>query len=101
MVQKCHIYEQGGFKPWYLEECSSTLTTTYSSGTPGQDASIVTVDQVLSIMKRRRNPYSCKQDERLRSDHICTSAHTGTSASAPLAAGVVALALEVKSFLFN
>ena len=30
----------------YLEECSSTLATTYSSGTPGQDASIVTVDQV-------------------------------------------------------
>lgn len=33
----------------YLEECSSTLATTYSSGTPGQDASIVTVDQVLSL----------------------------------------------------
>ena len=30
-----------------MEECSSTLATTYSSGTPGQDASIVTVDQVL------------------------------------------------------
>ena len=29
-----------------MEECSSTLATTYSSGTPGQDASIVTVDQV-------------------------------------------------------
>jgi hypothetical protein len=36
---------QGGLKPWYLEECSSTLATTYSSGTPGQDASIATVDQ--------------------------------------------------------
>jgi len=69
---------QGGFKPWYLEECSSTLATTYSSGTPGQDASITTVDQ----------------DARLRKDRICTSAHTGTSASAPLAAGVCALALE-------
>ena len=23
---------QGGRKPWYLEECSSTLATTYSSG---------------------------------------------------------------------
>ena len=31
----------------YLEECSSTLATTYSSGTPGQDASITTVDQVM------------------------------------------------------
>ncbi|XP_023335904.1 furin-like protease 2 [Eurytemora carolleeae] len=69
---------QGGLKPWYLEECSSTLATTYSSGTPGQDASITTVDQ----------------DARLRRDHLCTSAHTGTSASAPLAAAVCALALE-------
>jgi proprotein convertase subtilisin/kexin type 5 len=36
---------QGGFRPWYLEECSSTLATTYSSGTPGVDGSIATVDQ--------------------------------------------------------
>ena len=36
---------QGGRKPWYLEECSSTLATTYSSGTPSHDASITTVDQ--------------------------------------------------------
>ena len=32
-----------------MEECSSTLATTYSSGTPGQDASIVTVDQVHDV----------------------------------------------------
>ena len=37
---------QAGFKPWYLEQCSSTLATTFSSGTPGHDESIVTVDQV-------------------------------------------------------
>ncbi|XP_033150164.1 furin-like protease 2 isoform X1 [Drosophila busckii] len=69
---------QAGFKPWYLEECSSTLATTYSSGTPGHDKSVATVDM----------------DGRLRSDHICTVEHTGTSASAPLAAGICALALE-------
>uniref|UniRef100_A0A1A9W1G0 furin n=1 Tax=Glossina brevipalpis TaxID=37001 RepID=A0A1A9W1G0_9MUSC len=69
---------QGGFKPWYLEECSSTLATTYSSGTPGHDKSVATVDM----------------DGRLRPDHICTVEHTGTSASAPLAAGICALALE-------
>ena len=69
---------QGGRKPWYLEECSSTLATTYSSGTPQHDASITTVDQ----------------DMKLRPDHICTSSHTGTSASAPLAAGICALALQ-------
>merc|ERR1712150_312527 len=69
----------GGRKPWYLEECSSTLATTYSSGTPTHDASITTVDQ----------------DKRLRPDRICTSSHTGTSASAPIAAGMSALVLEV------
>ncbi|KAJ2949490.1 hypothetical protein O0L34_g15413 [Tuta absoluta] len=69
---------QGGYKPWYLEECSSTLATTYSSGTPGHDKSIATADM----------------DGRLRADHICTVEHTGTSASAPLAAGICALALE-------
>ena len=71
---------QAGTKPWYLEECSSTLATSYSSGSPGQHASITTVDQ----------------DARLRADHLCTSSHTGTSASAPLAAGVAALALEAR-----
>ena len=69
---------QTGFKPWYLEQCSSTLATTFSSGTPGQDESIVTVDQ----------------DARLRPHKICTDQHTGTSASAPIAAAVCALALE-------
>ncbi|KOB78841.1 Endoprotease FURIN, partial [Operophtera brumata] len=69
---------QGGYKPWYLEECSSTLATTYSSGTPGHDKSVATVDM----------------DGRLRPDHICTVEHTGTSASAPLAAGICALSLE-------
>lgn len=74
---------QGGFKPWYLEQCSSTLTTTFSSGTPGHDASIATVDQ----------------DARLRPDKICTDQHTGTSASAPIAAAVCALALEANPSL--
>ena len=74
---------QNGFRPWYLEECSSTLATTYSSGTPGNDKSIATVDQ----------------DARLRNDHICTTEHTGTSASAPIAAGVCALALEANPAL--
>ena len=74
---------QGGRKPWYLEECSSTLATTYSSGTPSHDASITTVDQ----------------DKRLRPEKICTSAHTGTSASAPIAAGMCALALEINKGL--
>ena len=74
---------QGGYRPWYLEECSSTLATTYSSGTPGRDGSIITVDQ----------------DARLRPEHMCTAEHTGTSASAPIAAGVCALAMEANPSL--
>ncbi|KAK0424619.1 hypothetical protein QR680_008753 [Steinernema hermaphroditum] len=57
--------------PWYSEACSSTMATTYSSGQTG-DKMVVTTDLHNS----------------------CTKAHTGTSASAPLAAGIVALALE-------
>jgi len=30
-----------GNKPWYLEECSSTLTTTYSSGESYRERKIV------------------------------------------------------------
>ncbi|XP_072243964.1 proprotein convertase subtilisin/kexin type 5b isoform X1 [Leuresthes tenuis] len=67
---------ESGRKPWYLEECSSTLTTTYSSG-ENYDRKIITTD--------------------LR--HRCTDSHTGTSASAPMAAAIVALALEANSLL--
>ncbi|KAF7267577.1 hypothetical protein GWI33_019215 [Rhynchophorus ferrugineus] len=60
-----------GNVPWYSEACSSTLASTYSSGAVNE-RQVVTTD--------------------LR--HSCTSSHTGTSASAPLAAGICALALE-------
>ncbi|XP_074599820.1 proprotein convertase subtilisin/kexin type 4-like isoform X3 [Brevipalpus obovatus] len=62
---------ENGLVPWYSEACSSTLATTYSSGSFGE-RQIVTTDL----------------------HHGCTSTHTGTSASAPLAAGIAALALE-------
>ncbi|XP_071515735.1 furin-like protease 1 isoform X3 [Panulirus ornatus] len=61
-----------GRVPWYSEACSSTLATTYSSGSLGE-RQIITTDL----------------------HHSCTSSHTGTSASAPLAAGICALALQV------
>ena len=63
---------ENGLIPWYSEACSSTLATTYSSGSSGE-RKVVTTDL----------------------HHTCTSTHTGTSASAPLAAGIVALILEV------
>ncbi|KAK2161976.1 hypothetical protein LSH36_107g13013 [Paralvinella palmiformis] len=65
-----------GAVPWYSEACSSTLATTYSSGSGGE-RQIVTTD--------------------LRKD--CTEYHTGTSASAPLAAGICALVLQANPSL--
>ncbi|XP_052791389.1 furin-like protease kpc-1 isoform X1 [Mya arenaria] len=63
---------QNILKPFYLEECASTLATTFSSG-GGAEKKVVTVDL----------------------HNKCTETHTGTSASAPLAAGIVALILEI------
>ncbi|XP_070072195.1 furin-like protease 1 isoform X2 [Drosophila takahashii] len=60
-----------GHVPWYSEKCSSTLATTYSSGGQGEKQ-VVTTDL----------------------HHSCTVSHTGTSASAPLAAGIAALVLQ-------
>ncbi|XP_071583769.1 proprotein convertase subtilisin/kexin type 4 [Heliangelus exortis] len=61
----------GGHRPRYGEGCSAILTTTFSSRATSQEQ-IVTTDL----------------------HHGCTDGHTGTSASAPLAAGIMALALE-------
>ena len=60
----------------YSEACSSTLASTYSSGSSGE-RKVVTTDL----------------------HHTCTSSHTGTSASAPLAAGIVAMCLQVNKEL--
>ncbi|XP_055860099.1 furin-like isoform X2 [Biomphalaria glabrata] len=67
---------ENGHIPWYSEACSSTLATTYSSGSGGEKQ-IVTTDLRKS----------------------CTETHTGTSGSAPLAAGIIALALEANPML--
>jgi len=64
---------ENGLIPWYSEQCSSTLATTYSSGSSRQgERKVVTTD-----LHGR-----------------CTTSHTGTSASSPMAAGILALVLE-------
>ncbi|XP_063770373.1 proprotein convertase subtilisin/kexin type 4 isoform X2 [Pseudophryne corroboree] len=65
-----------GEVPWYSEACASTLTTTFSSNTR-KGRQIVTTDI----------------------HHRCTEHHTGTSASAPQAVGIIALALEANPAL--
>uniref|UniRef100_A0A0K2T2H0 furin n=1 Tax=Lepeophtheirus salmonis TaxID=72036 RepID=A0A0K2T2H0_LEPSM len=66
---------ENGFIPWYSESCASSLATTYSSGASNRrlrEKKIVTTDLHGS----------------------CTKSHTGTSASSPMAAALIALTLE-------
>ncbi|KAL7842797.1 hypothetical protein SRHO_G00244860 [Serrasalmus rhombeus] len=72
--------DENGRKPFYAEECASMLAVTFSSGGK-QQRSIVTSDWSL------------------QHGTGCTDAHTGTSAAAPLAAGMVALMLQVRPCL--
>lgn len=67
--------ERGHF-PWYGERCASTMATAYSSGAYW--------DQMIATTDLK---------------NTCTIRHTGTSAAAPLAAGIVALALEANPSL--
>ncbi|XP_052123023.1 neuroendocrine convertase 1-like [Frankliniella occidentalis] len=67
--------ERGHF-PWYGERCASTMATAYSSGAYW--------DQMIATTDLRNS---------------CTIRHTGTSAAAPLAAGIIALALEANPAL--
>lgn len=66
-----------GQMPYYAEHCAAMLAVTYSSG-QGHQRNIVTTDW------------------RLGSGTGCTDRHTGTSAAAPLAAGIIALMLQVR-----
>ncbi|KAM9733294.1 proprotein convertase subtilisin/kexin type 7 [Menidia menidia] len=72
--------DENGRMPFYAEECASMLAVTFSSG-GNKLRSIVTSD------------WSMQQGTG------CTEGHTGTSAAAPLAAGMVALMLQVRPCL--
>ncbi|KAI3354559.1 hypothetical protein L3Q82_019063 [Scortum barcoo] len=72
--------DEQGKMPFYAEECASMLAVTFSSGGTTL-RSIVTSD------------WSMLQGTG------CTEGHTGTSAAAPLAAGMVALMLQVRPCL--
>uniref|UniRef100_A0A3B5B2W7 Proprotein convertase subtilisin/kexin type 7 n=1 Tax=Stegastes partitus TaxID=144197 RepID=A0A3B5B2W7_9TELE len=72
--------DENGRMPFYAEECASMLAVTFSSGGT-KLRSIVTSDWSM------------------RQGTGCTEGHTGTSAAAPLAAGMVALMLQVRPCL--
>ncbi|XP_013404597.1 proprotein convertase subtilisin/kexin type 7 isoform X1 [Lingula anatina] len=69
-----------GNMPYYAEECASMLAVTFSSGGPGL-RNVVTTDWMV------------------RGGTGCTDEHSGTSAAAPLAAGMIALMLQARSCL--
>ncbi|KAM6984828.1 proprotein convertase subtilisin/kexin type 5 [Aplochiton taeniatus] len=67
---------QAGGRPAYLEQCSSTLATAYGDG--GVESS-----KMVTLGLKRS----------------CNKEHLGTSVSAPMAAGVIALALDANPLL--
>uniref|UniRef100_A0A7N6B9Y5 P/Homo B domain-containing protein n=1 Tax=Anabas testudineus TaxID=64144 RepID=A0A7N6B9Y5_ANATE len=72
--------DEKGKMPFYAEECASMLAVTFSSGD----------DKLRSIVT---------SDWSMQQGTGCTEGHTGTSAAAPLAAGMVALMLQVRPCL--
>ncbi|KAF5921202.1 hypothetical protein HPG69_018602, partial [Diceros bicornis minor] len=72
--------DEEGRMPFYAEECASMLAVTFSGGDK-MLRSIVTTDWDL------------------QKGTGCTEGHTGTSAAAPLAAGMIALMLQVRPCL--
>ncbi|KAI9221734.1 peptidase S8/S53 domain-containing protein, partial [Blastocladiella britannica] len=65
--------DQLGTSPWYAENCAAQLAVTYSGG--ASSAGIYTTD---------------------KGTDKCTATHSGTSAAAPIAAGMFALALSAR-----
>lgn len=69
-----------GLSTYYTESCASTLAVTYSGGSHREKKENKIVTTTLN--------------------HKCTDEFKGTSSAAPLAAGIIALALEAKYRLF-
>ncbi|XP_022093026.1 proprotein convertase subtilisin/kexin type 7-like isoform X2 [Acanthaster planci] len=72
--------DESGQMPYYAEQCASMLAVTFSSGATNR-RNIVTTDWTLA------------------KGTGCTTSHTGTSAAAPLAAGMIGLMLQAKPCL--
>eukprot|EP00795_Rhopilema_esculentum_P005914 gene5914-11255_t len=86
-----------GSRPWYLEECASTLISSYGGG--NNDLSIVKINKIVSGRNFKSLvpiPTFVAQEVTSDLNGGCTLRHTGTSVAAPFAAGFIALALEAK-----
>ena len=69
-------FQESGTLPWYSEQGSATLASTFSSGSQ--------TERDLSTTDLRGS---------------CTNHHTGTSGSVNIAAGIVALTLQVMRYV--
>ena len=79
--------DRNGNMPIYEEPCTSKMAIAYSSSRTGVKVVSIMVALLLYII-------TCKATTVPNNE--CTSNFTGTSAAAPLATGVILLALEVK-----
>ena len=77
-----------GLHPYYSEACAANLFVTYSSGSGKH---IVGSSHYGSILSNHHFQYTTDVGEK-----ACSHNHGGTSAAAPLAVGVLALALSVR-----
>ena len=79
----------------YDESCSSTLASTFSNGAKDPNTGVVSSQCIFGIFYAFLKKLFCNK---ATTDLYgkCTRTHSGTSAAAPEAAGVFALALEAK-----
>ena len=66
--------------PWAARVSAGGVRPAQMSGTPCSNPGVLSCTQVTTDLR-----------------HRCTDGHTGTSVSAPMVAGIIALALEAKS----
>jgi kexin len=81
-----------GLHPYYSEACAANLVVAYSSGSGRR-----IVGFLRHLVGYQLTSYQSTTD---RGHDACTSSHGGTSAAAPNAVGVIALALQIRCVLF-
>lgn len=80
--------DRAGMHPYYSEHCCAQLVVTYSSGS---DDAIVSIPSIYTYLVIANCQHTTDVGE-----NNCYDKHGGTSAAAPLAAGIFALVLQVR-----
>jgi kexin len=85
--------DRKGLHPFYSEACSANMVVTYSSGSGDNIVSSASAFLPLSLLTSSVVPQHTTDVGKQE----CTDRHGGTSAAAPIAAGIFALVLEARS----